>query len=41
MKSHVQVIAGGKCAELHRANFGDVRNEVTEQILDAVAQRCG
>jgi hypothetical protein len=41
MKSHVRVMAGGKSAKLHWANFSDVRNEVTQQILDAVAQRCG
>ena len=27
--------------KLHRPHFGDVRKEMTQQILNAVAQRCG
>jgi len=40
MKRHVRgLIAGVKSAKSHRADFSDVGNEMTQQILNAVAQR--
>jgi hypothetical protein len=37
--SHIGLTADANRASLNRPDFGDVGNEMAEQILDAVAQR--
>src|SRR6516225_10993728 len=37
----LELIAGANCAGSHRTDFGNVWNEMAQQVLNAVAQRRG